>query len=107
MAVCYNCAVLQKLGRAIQSKRRGKLTKSVIHDNARPHAANVTQDRLQQSLWDVFSLPSYSPDLAQSGFHLFSQTNPSGWRLANEDDIKKEVERWLSSIAVGCSSLKE
>lgn len=73
MAVCYNCAVLQKLERAIQNKRRGKFTKTVnfvIHDIACPHAAHVTQDWLQQSLWDVFDLPSYSP----SGFHLFSQT---------------------------------
>jgi len=38
------CETLKKLRRAIQNKRRGMLTKGVylLHDNPRPHTANVT-----------------------------------------------------------------
>lgn len=97
------CEVLKKLRRAIQNKRRGKLSKTVFlfHDNARPHAARLTQDLLEGFKWDVFGHPPYSPDLAPSDFHLFPQLKQhlSGRRFANLDDLKEEVEGWLSSLA--------
>ncbi|GFU97887.1 mariner Mos1 transposase [Trichonephila clavipes] len=67
------CETLRKLRRAIQNKRRGFLSKSVVflHDNARPHTANVTKNLLRGFGWDVLDHPPYSPDLAPSDFHLF------------------------------------
>jgi len=40
------CETLNKLKRAIQNKRRGMLSATVLllHDNARPHSAAQTQD---------------------------------------------------------------
>jgi hypothetical protein len=40
---------LKRLRQAIQSTRRGMLTRGVciLHDNARPHTARVTQELLQ------------------------------------------------------------
>lgn len=69
----YYCEILEKLRRAIQNKRRGKLRRGIVflHDNARPHAAAITQDRLDSFTWDVFPHPPYSPDLAPSDYHLF------------------------------------
>ena len=42
------CETLKKLRRAIQNKRRGKLSSKVLffHDNARPHTANRTPELL-------------------------------------------------------------
>ncbi|GFV83346.1 histone-lysine N-methyltransferase SETMAR [Trichonephila clavipes] len=67
------CETLRKLRRAIQNKRRGFLSKGVVflHDNARPHIANVTKTLLRGFGWDVFDHPPYSPDLTPSDFHLF------------------------------------
>lgn len=67
------CETLRRLRRAIQNKRRGKLTAGVvlIHDNARPHTAGATQRLLEQFGWDIFDHPPYSPDLAPCDFHLF------------------------------------
>lgn len=97
------CEVLENLRRAIQNKRRGKLSKTVFlfHDNARPHAARETQALLEQFRWDVFGHPPYSPDLAPSDFHLFPELKKhlGGRRFANEDELKQQVERWLASLA--------
>lgn len=97
------CEVLRKLRRAIQNKRRGKLTKTVFlfHDNARPHTARQTQDLLESFRWDVFGHPPYSPDLAPSDFHLFPELKRhlGGKRFENEDELKREVEQWLTEMA--------
>ena len=44
---------LQKLRRAIKSKRPGMLSDGIIlfHDNARPHTANQVRDKLQRIGW--------------------------------------------------------
>ena len=86
------CYTLQKLHRAIQNKRRGMLAWGVvmIHDNTRPHTS-------MQNLITTFdceqldNLP-HSPDLAQSGFHLF--LHPKSFlagRWFHEDSEVKEA----------------
>jgi len=47
------CETLKKLRRAIQNKRRGMLTATIIllHDNARPHSAAQTQDLVTSFKW--------------------------------------------------------
>ena len=68
------CATLRRLRKAIQNRRRGKLSSGIvlIHDNARPHIARLTQTLLRfQFHWDTFENPTYISDLAQSDFHLF------------------------------------
>ncbi|GBM67595.1 hypothetical protein AVEN_44744-1 [Araneus ventricosus] len=54
-------------------KSRAILTSElvVIHDNASPHSAVVTQQLLKQIKGDVSDHPAYSPDLTTSDFHLF------------------------------------
>jgi histone-lysine N-methyltransferase SETMAR len=45
--------------------------------------------------------PPYSPDLAPSDFHLFLHLQKflAGQRFNNDEDIKKAVQKWLSSQA--------
>ncbi len=64
---------LMRLRTAIKNKRPGKLSKKIflIHDNARPHTANIVQTLLADFKWEVFAHPPHSPDLAPSDFHLF------------------------------------
>lgn len=97
------CETLKKLRRAIQNKRRGMLTKGVvfIHDNARPHTANVTRTLLQGFGWDVFDHPPYSPDLAPSDFHLFLHLKSflAGQRFNSDEELKEHVTSWLTTQA--------
>lgn len=97
------CETLRRLRRAIQNKRRGLLTSGVVllHDNARPHSARVTQELLGQFHWDVFSHPPYSPDLAPSDFHLFPHMKQwlGGKRFQTDEDLKKTVATYFQSLA--------
>ncbi|XP_023310469.1 histone-lysine N-methyltransferase SETMAR-like [Anoplophora glabripennis] len=97
------CETLRKLRRAIQNKRRGLLSKGVVflHDNARPHTANVTKNLLQGFGWDVFDHPPYSPDLAPSDFHLFLHLKSflGGQHFNNDEELKENVSNWLKTQA--------
>jgi hypothetical protein len=56
-----------KLKPDIRSKQRGMLSKTVLlhHDNARPHAAAVTNETIQKLKFELLPHPSYSPDWHQ------------------------------------------
>uniref|UniRef100_A0A8R1EMG6 Histone-lysine N-methyltransferase SETMAR n=1 Tax=Caenorhabditis japonica TaxID=281687 RepID=A0A8R1EMG6_CAEJA len=43
----------------------------LLHDNARPHVAKATQEKLQKLNWDTVPHPPYSPDIAPSDYPLF------------------------------------
>jgi hypothetical protein len=62
------------VGLAIQKKRCGMLTSSVVllHDNTRPHAAARTQALLEPFRWELFYHLPYSPDLAPNDCHLLT-----------------------------------
>ena len=97
-----HCATL-RLCKAIQNRRRGKLSRGIvlIHDNARPHTARLTQTLLHNEFhWDTFEHPPYSPDLAPSDFHLLLKMKEhlAGKRHADED-LQHTVVDWLNSQA--------
>lgn len=98
------CETLKKLRRAIQNKRRGKLSEKVLffHDNARPHTANRTQTLLDGFGWEVFNHPPYSPDLAPSDYHLFPamKTWLATQRFDTDAELHAGVNQWLNSQAV-------
>ena len=97
------CETLKKLRRAIQNKRRGRLTKGVclLHDNARPHTANVTKQLLDTFGWDVLDHPSHSPDLAPSDYHLFPSLKQhlGGKKFSTDEEVKEEVDTWMTELA--------
>ena len=45
--------------------------KELMHDNSRPHVANMTKEAIQTHDWKMLPHPPYSPDLAPTDFHLF------------------------------------
>ena len=77
---------------AIRSKWRGRLTQCVLllHDNARPHTADLTINTIRQLNWEVPEHPAYRPDLAPSDFHLFGPLKHAlrGRRFAADDEVQ-------------------
>jgi hypothetical protein len=59
---------------SIKRKRPEMFPKVVqlLHDNNRPHSANVTRQLLQPFRWEILEHPAYSAVLAPSDYHLFS-----------------------------------
>ena len=63
---------LRVLRRAIKSKLLGMLSDGIIllHDNARPHTANLVRNKLKRFGWITLQHPPYSPDLSPCHFHI-------------------------------------
>jgi hypothetical protein len=68
------CKTLKILRRAIQNKRLGMLTYSVVvlHDNELPHTVAHTRALLEHLNWEKSDHTPYSPDLTPSDYHLFT-----------------------------------
>ena len=73
----------------------------LIHDNVRPHCANVTKDLLKKFKWEVFGHKPYSLDLAPSDFHLFRELKAwlGGQRFAANDELQDALKTYLSLLA--------
>jgi histone-lysine N-methyltransferase SETMAR len=65
------CKQLQNLKAAMQTQRPERHKVRLLHDNAKPHIAKVTRQKLEELGWEVLPHPPYSPDLAPSDYHLF------------------------------------
>jgi histone-lysine N-methyltransferase SETMAR len=97
------CKTSKKLRRAIQNRRRGKLSMGVRlhHDNARPHVSQQTKELIDNFGWDVIDHPPYSPDLAPSDFHLFPKLKEhlGGQRFQTDEELQEEVSKSLIGLA--------
>ena len=68
------CQQLERLNQKLKSKRPSLFNRKGIilqHDNARPHKARKTSEKIRELNWEVLPHPPYSPDLAPSDYHLF------------------------------------
>ncbi|GBM68052.1 hypothetical protein AVEN_222852-1, partial [Araneus ventricosus] len=83
--------------------RRAILTSGVvlIHDNARPQNAVVTQQLLEQFKWNVSDHLANSPDLVTSDFHLFPELKNLvvGQCFQKNEKIQNNVKAHLASLA--------
>lgn len=65
------CAILEKLRRPLQNKRRGMLSKRMLllNDYVRPHTSRTTI--IEYFSWKVLDHTPYIPQLAPSNFYFF------------------------------------
>jgi hypothetical protein len=93
------CEVLWKLQDAIRRKCPAQLGRGVLllHDNARPHKARTTQERIQELQWELLELPPHSPVLALSDFYMFGplRNNLGGRCFTDDEEVGMEVWKWL------------
>ena len=88
---------LHRVNEAIQEKRahrRGQVI--LLHDNARPHKANIVKEALNDLEWEVLPHPPYSPDLAPTDYHLFLSMSNQIRDVTFTDD--NDLKSWVSNF---------
>ncbi|GBO21130.1 hypothetical protein AVEN_40544-1 [Araneus ventricosus] len=72
-----------------------------IQDYSLPHSALVTQQLLEQFKWDLSDHVAYSPDLAPSDFHLFSELKnwSEGQSFQSNEKLQSNAKAHLTSLA--------
>jgi [histone H3]-lysine36 N-dimethyltransferase SETMAR len=98
----YYCGLLDKLKTAVMEKRRRRMTDGCLymqHDNAQPHTAAITTQKLRQLHLNVLPHPPYSLDLAPSDFYLFRPMKSAliGKNFNSSADVQTEIQLWLDT----------
>lgn len=98
----FYCQQLDRLHQQLTIKRPALLNrKGVILqlDNARPHSAKRTQEKIRQLGWEVLPHPSYSPDIAPSDYHLFRslEHNLRNRIFRNMEDVNSNLTKFFDS----------
>jgi len=96
------CEQLQRMREVLLRKRRISRTRNnviLLHDNARPHVARLTQEKITQFGWEVLEHPPYSPDLAPSDYHLFRslRNHLCDKQYENFDEIQSDLTAFFES----------
>ena len=85
---------------AKESKRPGILLDGIIllHDNARPHTANLVRDKLQIFGSETLHHPPYIPDLSPCDFQIFGDLEKDirGLRFHSDEEVREWVRLWIN-----------
>ena len=88
----------QQLDR-VATKLQGKQDRIYfLHDNARPHIAKSTREKLLKLGWVTIPHPPYFPDLAPTDYHLFhSLANHLHEKKFNDEDhLKTDIDNFFN-----------
>ena len=86
--------------RTIQLKRPHRQGQTILlHDNTRPHVAQVVKAILQELKWEVLQHLLYSPDLTPTDYYLFHSlsNHMRGITFDNEEDLKNWLNKFFDT----------
>lgn len=93
---------LTKLNSELIKKRPALVNRKQVlfhQDNARPHTAKTTIEKIKEFNWEIMHHPPYSPDIAPSDYHLFRslQNYLTGKKFNSADELKDAVSNFFAS----------
>jgi histone-lysine N-methyltransferase SETMAR len=93
------CSQMDRLQAALKRKRPNRDKVRLLHDNARPHTAKKTREKIKELGWEVLPHPAYSPDLAPSDYYLFRSLSNhlEKKHYDNQDELQKDLEDFFRS----------
>ncbi|XP_066246332.1 histone-lysine N-methyltransferase SETMAR-like [Euwallacea similis] len=99
------CRQLTEMMRQLTVKQPRLVNRSaplLLHDNARPHTAQVTLAKLQEFELETLRHPPYSPDLAPTDYHFFHLDNFLVGKTFNSDEaVKAAFQEFIDSRPAG------
>lgn len=87
------CNQLDRVAEKLERVRPGHGQVRYLHDNARPHVANTTRQKLLDLQWEVLPHPPYSPDIAPTDYHLFNSLSSAMTDIEFENEA--ELDLWI------------
>ena len=93
-------AQLHRVNEAIRLKRPHRQGQTIfLHDNARPHVAQVVKAALQELKWEVLQHLPYSPELAPTDYYLFRSlsNHMRSVTFDNEEDLKNWLNKFFDT----------
>ena len=89
--------------KALKEIRPHREKTTLLHDNARPHTAKKTREKLTELNWNVLSHPPYSPDLAPTDFKLFRsmQNSLRGKEFRSVEEVEEFIRESIASKSSG------
>jgi histone-lysine N-methyltransferase SETMAR len=96
------CNQLDRLRRIISIERPYRDHVILLHDNARPHTAIQTHQKIVNEFgWEILPHPPYSPDCAPTDYHLFRHLSRdlAGRKFSDFTHTQNEVRSILYSYS--------
>ena len=72
----------------------------ILHqDNARPHTAKITHQKIMKFGWEILTHPPYSHDIANIDYHLFQSLQHflKGTKFKNKNEIQNSLSNFFAS----------
>jgi len=90
------CEQLERVRRKLCNRR---IPVIFLQDNAKPHTARLTRDKLAEMGWEVLPHLPYSPDISPTDFHLFRGLEHwiRGKKFENREEVEASVNEFFAS----------